>query len=378
MEIHTTLTFDDVLLKPRYTGFSRSEIDLSTQLTRDISLRAPLVSAPMDTVTESRLAIALGKAGGIGIIHRNLTIDDQASEVKKVKKAKQLVGAAVGSTAGYEQRVKALVEAGVDVIVVDSAHGHTKFVLEAVSYIKKQHNVQVIGGNVATADGAEALIQAGADGLRVGMGPGAICTTRIVSGMGVPQLTAIIDTAAVARKHNVPVIADGGINYSGDITKALAAGASTVMLGRLLAATAESPGDTVEIERGKVPSRFKSIVNDAASYTFKTYRGMGSLGAMQKGKAISSEDEFHGKSFTMKGPLVAEGVEGLIPISGALADVTAVMLEGVRSGFYYVGARTIEELWQSAEFQLITQASLTESHPHDLFVTDAGNSYQAK
>lgn len=378
MEIQAALTFDDVLLKPRYTGFSRSEIDLSTKLTRAINLNAPLVSAPMDTVTESRLATALGKMGGIGIIHRNLTIADQAGEVKKVKKAKQLVGAAVGSSPGYEARVKALVEAGADVIVVDSAHGHTKFVIEAVAYIKEHHRVQVIAGNVATVDGAKALIQAGADGLRVGMGPGAICTTRIVSGMGVPQLTAIIDTAVVGRQYGVPIIADGGINYSGDITKALAAGASTVMLGRLFAATLESPGDVVELKPEQVPARFKSIINGAKTYTFKTYRGMGSLGAMQKGKEISSEDEFHGKSFTMKGPMVAEGVEGLIPSSGSLLDAVAVMLEGVRSGFYYVGTRTIEELWQSAEFQVITQASLSESHPHDLFVTNAGNSYQAK
>src|ERR1700757_555096 len=214
MEKLTALTFDDVLLRPRYTGFLRSEIELKTKLTRNITLKAPLVSAPMDTVTESRLAIALGRAGGIGIIHRNLTVEDQAAEVAKVKKAKQLVGAAVGSSPGYEARVKALVKAGVDVIVVDSAHGHNKFVIDAVMYIKSNYKVDVIGGNIATAEGAEALIDAGADGLRVGMGPGAICTTRIVSGMGVPQLTAIMETASVGRNHGVPIIADGGINYS--------------------------------------------------------------------------------------------------------------------------------------------------------------------
>ena len=378
MEKLTALTFDDVLLKPRYTGFLRSEINLKTQLTKKIALSAPLVSAPMDTVTESELAIALARQGSIGIIHRNLTIADQANEVKKAKKAKVLVGAAVGSSPGYEKRVAELVKAGVDVIVVDSAHGHTKSVIEAVRYIKQTYSVEVIAGNIATAEGAEALIEAGADALRVGMGPGAICTTRIVSGMGVPQLTAIIDTSTVGRKHGVPVIADGGINYSGDITKALAAGASTVMMGRLFAATLESPGSTVEIARENVPSRFKSIVSDAATYIFKTYRGMGSLGAMQKGKAISSEDEFHGKNFNMKGVLVAEGVEGLIPSSGNLADVVDVMLQGVISGFYYVGAQTIDELWKTAQFQTITSASLSESHPHDLFVTDAGNGYSLK
>lgn len=371
----TTLTFDDVLLKPGYAGFSRGEINLGSQLTRNIKLAAPLVAAPMDTVTESRLAIALGEFGGIGIIHRNLSIDDQAAEVAKVKQAGQLVGAAVGSSPGYEDRVAALVAAGVDVIVVDSAHGYCKFVIDAVKHIKTTHNVDVIAGNIATAEGAQALIDAGADGLRVGMGPGAICTTRIVSGMGVPQLTAILETVKVARKLGVPVIADGGINYSGDITKALAAGASTIMMGRLFAATEEAPGESVELSRDKVPDRFKSIVGSAETYKFKTYRGMGSLGAMERGKKISSEDEFHGKSFTDKSILVAEGVEGLVPCSGTLDIVCGTLLEGVRSGFYYVGAKTIPQLWDTAVLRRITSASLSESHPHDLFVTDSGNGY---
>lgn len=373
----TTLTFDDVLLKPGYAGFSRSEIDLSTQLTRNIKLKAPLVSAPMDTVTESKLAIALGKAGGIGIIHRNLTIKDQAAQVAKVKKAGLKVGAAVGSNPGYEERVKALVAAGVDVIIVDSAHGFSKFVIEATEFIKQHHKVDVIAGNVATTEGAEALIKAGADGLRVGMGPGAICTTRIVSGMGVPQLTAIIESSKVARQAGVPVIADGGINYFGDITKALAAGASSVMMGRLFAATEESPGGVTEFTKDQVPSRFRSIINGADTYKFKGYRGMGSIGAMERGKQISSEDEFHGKSYDGKSVLVAEGVEGLVPSSGDLATVAATMLEGIRSGFYYVGARNIDELWETAVLRRITSASLSESHPHDLFITSAGNSYPA-
>lgn len=371
-----TLTFDDVLLKPGYAGFSRSEINLEAQLTKNIKLKAPLVSAPMDTVTEARLAIALGQAGGIGIIHRNLTIEAQAAEVKQVKAAGQLVGAAVGSSPGYEQRVEALVAAGVDVIVVDSAHGYSKFVIEATKNIKKSHKIEVIAGNIATKEGAEALIKAGADGLRVGMGPGAICTTRIVSGMGVPQLTAIIESAAAAKSAGVPVIADGGINYFGDIVKALAAGASSVMMGRLFAATEEAPGETVEITKDHVPARFRSIINDEAdSYKFKAYRGMGSIGAMERGKQISSEDEFHGKSYSAKSVLVAEGVEGLVPVSGDLPTVVGTMLEGLRSGFYYVGAKTIAELWQTAELRRITTASLSESHPHDLFVTNAGNSY---
>ncbi|HEX5744252.1 MAG TPA: IMP dehydrogenase [Candidatus Saccharimonadales bacterium] len=369
------LTFDDVLLKPGFAGFSRSEIDLSTKLTRNVSLKVPLVSSPMDTVTESKLAIALAKFGGIGIIHRNLSIKDQAAEVAKVKKGGHKVGAAVGSSPGYEKRVEALVKAGVDVIVVDSAHGFSKFVVEALTNIKKKHKVDVIAGNIATAEGAEALIQAGADGLRVGMGPGAICTTRLVSGMGVPQLTAILETAAVAKEHGVPVIADGGINYFGDITKALAAGASSVMMGRLFAATEESPGQMVELSREQVPARFQSIVGKEDTYKFKGYRGMGSIGAMERGKQISSEDEFHGKSYDDKSVLVAEGVEGLVPCSGSLEDTASTMMEGLRSGFYYVGATAIPELWERAVLSTITTASLSESHPHDLFVTDAGNSY---
>ncbi|MEK7477433.1 MAG: IMP dehydrogenase [Candidatus Coatesbacteria bacterium] len=369
------LTFDDVLLKPGYAGFPRSAVKLDTQLTRRIRLKVPLVSSPMDTVTESRLGIALGRAGGIGIIHRNLTIKDQAAEVAKVRKAGQLVGAAVGSSAGYEVRVAALVKAGADVIVVDSAHGFSKFVIEAVRDIKRRHRVEVIAGNVATIEGAEAMIKAGADGLRVGMGPGAICTTRIVSGMGVPQLTAIMDSARIAHRHKIPVIADGGINYFGDITKALAAGASSVMMGRLFAATEESPGATIELAKDQIPSRFRSIVNGTRNYKFKSYRGMGSIGAMERGKEISSEDEFHGKSYSAESVLVAEGVEGLVPCSGDLASVAQTMLEGVRSGFYYAGARTIPELWKTAVLRHITHASLSESHPHDLFVTNPGNSY---
>jgi IMP dehydrogenase len=262
MEIlHTALTFDDVLLKPRYAGFLRHEIDLGVQLTPRIRLSAPLVSAPMDTVTESNLAIALAQVGGLGIIHRNLTVADQAREVRKVVEKGLPVGAAIGSSDGYEARVKALIEAGTNVLVVDSAHGHALNVIAAVHNIKATYDIDVIAGNVATAEGAKALITAGADALRVGMGPGAICSTRIVSGMGVPQLTAILETVSVARHHNVPVIADGGINYSGDITKALAAGASAVMLGRMFAATREAPGAVVELQPQEVPSRFQSILN---------------------------------------------------------------------------------------------------------------------
>jgi IMP dehydrogenase len=369
------LTFDDVLLKPRYSGFLRSEISLETQLTKNIRLQAPLVSAPMDTVTESDLAISLAQFGGIGFVHRNLTIEKQVVEVKKVKAKKLLVGAAVGSSAGYEERVEQLVAAGVDVIMVDSAHGYARQVIMAVQHIKAHYDVDVIAGNVATAEGAKALIDVGADALRVGMGPGAICSTRIVSGMGVPQLTALLETSKVAQRHGVPVIADGGITYSGDITKALAAGASTVMMGRIFAATLESPGKTTYLQPEEVPARFQSIINGAKEYCFKEYRGMGSIGAMQQGLKISSEDEFHGKDYKSD-VLIAEGVEGLVPCTGTVEDIAAQLVGGVRSGFYYVGAKTIQELWETAQFMRITQASLSESHPHDLFVTNGGGNYQ--
>ena len=274
------LTFDDVLLRPGYSGFARKDINLETHLTKKITLSCPIVASPMDTVTESTLAIALARHGGVGFIHRNLTIDDQAKEVKKVKVKSLLVGAAVGSSAGYEDRVAALVKAGVDVLLVDSAHGYSEKVISAVQHIKANFQVEVIAGNVATYEGAAALIKAGADGIRVGMGPGAICSTRIISGMGVPQLSAILETARAAKPHHVPIIADGGVMHSGDIVKALAAGASTVMLGRLLAATEESPGKVVKLKPAQVPGRFQNILDGSSEYIFKEYRGMGSVAAI--------------------------------------------------------------------------------------------------
>lgn len=368
-----SLTFNDALLRPGYSDFDRAEIDCQTKLTQNITLKSPFVSAPMDTVTESRLAIALAAEGGIGIVHRNLTIDQQAREVKEVKATGCLVGAAVGSSSGYEKRVEALVEAGVDVVLVDSAHGYAKKVIDTVKYIKQNFQVEVIAGSVATADGAQALIDAGAGALRVGMGPGAICSTRIVSGMGVPQLSAILEIAPIAHESKVPIIADGGLINSGDAVKALAAGASTVMMGRMFAATEESPGEVTVFMPEQVPRRFKSILNGSAEYKFKEYRGMGSLAAMKKGLEVSSEDEFHGKNYTGD-VLIAEGVEGLVPCSGTVKELVDTWLGGIHSGMYYVGAKTVDELWRKAEFMQITQASLTESHPHDLFITnDGGN-----
>jgi len=370
------LSFDDVLLFPSYAGFSRSEIDLSTKLTKKITLTLPFVSAPMDTVTESKLAIALAQLGGIGIIHRNLTVQNQAAEVKIVKNKKLLVGAAIGAGSGFEERVEALVKAGVDVLVVDSAHGYSKGVMDATVYIKtKFPKVEVIAGNVATFDGAKAMINAGADGIRVGMGPGAICTTRIISGMGVPQITAIMETVRAAKKIGIPIIADGGIKYSGDMVKALAAGASAIMMGSFFAATIESPGKVVNLRPEQVPARFKSILNKKLkAYKFKEYRGMGSVAAMERGVKIKSEGEFHGKSYKDR-VMIAEGVESLVPLKGSVEELIDQAVGGIRSGMYYVGTKTIKELWSKAKFMQITQASLMESHPHDVLITNPGKNY---
>lgn len=377
---HFGLTFDDILLIPGFSDFSRKDIELSTQLTKRIKLSIPLVSAPMDTVTENKLAIALASMGGIGIIHRNLTIEDQAKEVLKVKKKKLLVGAAIGASTGFEIRIKALSNMGVDVVIVDSAHGFSKGVIDAVKFIKKNYkNIDVVAGNIATADGARALIAAGADGLRVGMGPGAICTTRIISGMGIPQITAIMEVSRIAKTHSassggVPIIADGGIKYSGDIVKALAAGASTVMMGGYFAQALESPGKVITLKQNEFPSRFQRISHLKKHYQFKEYRGMGSEGAMKKGAQIKSEDEFHGKNYQDR-VLVAEGVEGLVPVKGTVKDLVDQAIGGIKSGMYYIGAKDILELWKKAKFIQVTQASLTESHPHDIFVTNPGKNY---
>jgi len=371
------ITYDDVLLVPGYSDFKRQEINLKTKLTKTISLETPFVSAPMDTVTESDLAIALAKEGGIGIIHRNLTIADQADHVQIVKKQNLLVGAAVGASKGSIDRAKSLINAGVDVLVIDSAHGYADYIIDTIKELKSSFpELQIIAGNVATYEGARALIDAGADGLRVGMGPGAICTTRIISGMGVPQITAILETTQAAKDSGIPIIADGGINYSGDMVKAFAAGASTVMMGSMFASCQESPGEKVELSTEQVPSRFKSILKqNTETYTFKSYRGMGSIGAMKKGTEIKSEDEFHGKSYEDR-VLVAEGVEGLVPVRGTVKSVLEQAIGGIRSGMYYVGTKTISELQEKGTFTQITSASLSESHPHDILVTNAGQNYQ--
>jgi IMP dehydrogenase len=354
------LTYDDVLLLPDASEVVPSEVNTGTWLTRTISLSIPLVSSAMDTVTESAMAIAMAKAGGIGIIHRNLAIEEQVTHVKLVKNV-GLAGAAVGVGDDGFSRAQALIEAGVDVVVVDTAHGHHRAVLDAILRIKKYSPItQVIGGNVATRAGAQALINAGADAVKVGVGPGSICTTRVVAGVGVPQITAIMEASKACAKAGIPLIADGGLQYSGDIVKAIVAGANSVMLGSLLAGCDESPGELVEIDGRK----------------YKAYRGMGSLGAMQSrgDKKSYSKDRYMQDDVLSEDKLVPEGIEGKVAYSGSAADVVHQLVGGLRSGMGYAGAPDVETLRREGRLIQITSAGLQESHPHDvLHVTDAPN-----
>lgn len=350
------LSFDDVLLLPNYSYIHHREIDLKTQLTQKISLKIPLVSSPMDTVTEKKLAIALAQEGGIGIIHRNLKIEDQAKQVLEVKKKKLLVGAAVGVGSDLEDRLKALIKAKTDVVVLDSAHGHCQYIIKTVVLIKKKYpKLELIAGNVATGQGTLALIKAGASAIRVGLGPGSICTTRIISGMGVPQLTAITDCVKVAKKYHIPIIADGGIKYSGDITKALAAGASTVMIGSLFAQTEEAPGKVVTFKGKK----------------YKYYRGMGSIAAMKQGSANRYGQSVRG----VGGKFVPEGVEGLVAYKGKLKDLVFQLIGGLKAGMVYLGAKNLAQLQKKARFIKISPASLAESHPHSIIIIKTGGNY---
>ena len=358
------LTYDDVLLLPDASDVVPSEVDTATQLTRTISIAVPLISSAMDTVTESAMAIAMAKAGGIGIIHRNLPIADQVTHVKLVKNV-GLAGAAVGVGDDGFARAQALIEAGVDVVVVDTAHGHHRAVLDAIARIKKfSPAIQIIGGNVATRAGAQALINAGADAVKVGVGPGSICTTRVVAGVGVPQITAIMEAAKACNKAGIPLIADGGLQYSGDIVKAIVAGANSVMLGSLLAGCQESPGELVEISGVK----------------YKTYRGMGSLGAMQsRGEQKSfSKDRYMQDDVLSEDKLVPEGIEGKVIFRGSVEDVVHQLVGGLRSGMGYAGAPDIQTLRREGRLIQITAAGLQESHPHDVaHVADAPN-YQTR
>ncbi len=350
----TGLTFDDVLLMPNYSEIAPTEAEVNTSLTKKIQLKIPIISSAMDTVTESSMAIALGKLGGMGVIHKNLSIVQQAEEVRQAKTAKVLVGSAVGASGDFLERAESLIKAGTDVLVVDTAHGHSKRVIEAVKKIKSKFNIQVVAGNVATFEGAKALVSAGADAVKVGIGPGSICTTRIVSGCGVPQIFAIQEAVRACKPKKIPVIADGGIKYSGDIVKALAVGASSVMLGSLLAGTDESPGQII-VEQGK---------------KYKAYRGMGSLGAMDLG----SKDRY-GQEGVAGGKLVPEGVEARVVYKGSVEAVVYQLVGGLKSGMGYAGAKNLQVLQKTVNWVRITSAGLIESHTHDVQITKSAPNY---
>lgn len=484
MEIRQCYTFDDVSLLPCFSEVLPSEVSVATKLTRNISLKIPIVSAAMDTVTESQMAVSLARQGGIGIIHRNLSIREQARQVDRVKRSESgmipdpivigpdrkisdalslmrkynisgvpvtvdgylvgilthrdlrfvqdlelkvsevmtsknlvtvresmgtdeakallhkhriekllvvdeenrlkglitikdiekamlypdsskdaygrlLVGAAVGVGPDREERVASLVERGVDLIVVDTAHGHSRNVIETIRQVKQQWpEIDVIGGNVASPEAVEDLVNAGADGVKLGVGPGSICTTRIVAGVGVPQLSAILECSVVARKFGVPLVADGGIKFSGDITKAVAAGANTVMLGGLLAGTDESPGELV-LYQGR---------------SYKAYRGMGSLEAMREG----SRDRYGQQEIASDSKLVPEGIVGMVPARGPVAQSIEQLVGGLRAGMGYLGARTLAELQERARFIRMSPAGLRESHVHDVVITKEAPNYRVE
>jgi len=352
------LTFDDVLLIPQKSNCSPSKVSTAVWLTKKIKLEIPILSAAMDTVTENGMAIALAQAGGIGVIHKNNEIIQQADEVKKVKAKNLLCGAAVSVGDSAIERAKVLVAAGADLIAIDVAHGHFYKVAETIKILKKQigKKAVIVGGNVATGQAAADLIKAGADVIKVGVGPGSICTTRIIAGIGVPQLTAIMDAAKVAKKSKTPVIADGGIKYSGDIVKALAAGASAVMLGGLLAGTEESPGEIIEIDGKK----------------FKIYRGMGSIDAMQKG----SRDRYLQADKKETAELIAEGVVGQVAYKGSAETIIYQLIGGLKQGLGYCGSKDIDELHRKAAFVQISPAGLRESHPHSLQKIEKAPNYE--
>ncbi|AGQ24259.1 IMP dehydrogenase [Lactobacillus helveticus] len=368
------LTFDDVLLIPAESHVLPNEVDLSTKLADNIKLNIPLVSAGMDTVTEGAMAIAMALQGGLGVVHKNMSIQAQAGEVANVKSVvvpsnttkaavddqnRLLCAAAVGVTSDTFERAEALLEAGADAIVIDTAHGHSAGVLRKIKEIRDHFPKQtLIAGNVATGDATRALFDAGVDVVKVGIGPGSICTTRIVAGVGVPQITAIYDAASAAREYHKPIIADGGIKYSGDVVKALAAGGNAVMLGSMLSGTTEAPGDIFE-DNGK---------------KYKRYRGMGSVGAMAQ--AHGSSDRYFQGGVNEANKLVPEGVEARVEYKGDVSDVIFQIDGGLRSGMGYCGAANIPELIEKAQFVQITNAGLRESHPHDVQMTKAAPNYK--
>ncbi len=383
--IPVAISYDDVLLQPGYSEIMPAQADTTTELCRGIELKIPVLSAAMDTITEAEMAIALGDAGGAGVIHRNMGPSAQAEQVEIAKQAPasqstrsahavktpsahsdvkskehkaqyhtRIVGAAV-APADYERRLPLLQESGVDFLVLDTAHGDSKSVIDTVKAIKAAASIPVIAGNVATAEGTRRLIEAGADAVKVGVGPGSICTTRIVAGVGVPQLSAVMVCAEAAKPYGVPVIADGGIRYSGDIVKALAGGASAVMLGNLLSGFHESPGEVVE-QDGQL---------------FKLYRGMGSEGALKAGGADRYQDSSN------KAP-VPEGVEGVVPVKGEVGEYIEQLMQGLKKGMGYCGCPTVKDLQEYARFVRLTTAGVRESHVHSLAGMKAAVNYASQ
>ena len=346
--IKEALTFDDVTMTPKYSDILPSEVKTEIDLSNTLKLKIPILTSAMDTVTESKMAIAIAKAGGIGVIHRNLEIKKQISEIKKVKKKKLIVGAAVGAGPSELKRAEAILKEKVDLIVVDTAHGHSKKVAEIIKMIKsnKDNKMTLCAGNIATAEAAKFLIKLGVDIIKVGIGPGSICTTRLVAGIGVPQLSAILEVKKGVKNKKIKIISDGGIKYSGDISKALAAGADAVMIGSLFAGTSEAPGKLIK-KKGKL---------------YKNFRGMGSVGAMNKGSA----DRYFQKKQKDPSKYVPEGVEGLVKYKGPIEKIVYQLIGGLKSSMGYLGSKNIKDLRNKPKFVKITKAGFYESMVHNI------------
>ncbi len=355
--IKEALTFDDVLLLPKYSNILPSKTNIFSKLTEKISLKVPFLTSAMDTVTESKMAIAIAKEGGLGILHRNFSIRDQSKEVKKVKDRKYFVGAAIGTNNEDLDRARSLINNGVDLIVIDTAHGHSEKVLKTLSKIKKiVKKIPICVGNIATGDAAKKLYNSGADIIKVGIGPGSICTTRMVAGIGVPQISAIIAVKNALKKKKVKIISDGGIKFSGDIAKALAAGADAIMMGSIFAGTDESPGKKFKI-KGKI---------------YKEYRGMGSIGAMSAGSA----NRYFQKNFKDKSKFVPEGVEGRVEYKGKVSKIIYQLQGGLKASMGYIGAKDLKEIYKKATFVKITKAGFYESMVHSVEMTQQTLNYK--
>ena len=348
--IKEALTFDDVLLLPQYSSIIPANTNINVNLSNKLNLKIPFISSAMDTVTESKMAIAMATSGGIGVIHRNLKIKNQCNEILKVKKKRLKVGAAIGTSQTELIRAKKLIEAGADMIVIDTAHGHSKNVLKMLGNIKKFSNrISICVGNIATGEAAKQLYDSGADILKVGIGPGSICTTRMVAGIGVPQITALMNVKKAVRKKKIKIISDGGIKFSGDLIKAIAAGADAIMMGSIFAGTEESPGKKFKLK----------------NKLYKLYRGMGSIGAMSSG----SSDRYFQKNHKDKSKFVPEGVESRVLYKGNVSKIIYQLQGGLKSSMGYIGAKNLKEIYKKAKFVKITKAGFYESMVHSVEMT---------